>query len=134
ATGGLVMTVTAGRVMVGDNDVGTQHANLQHHASQYFLLIPGAKRLVSRLRKTKIAEAEEVWLRALHFGGGHRLASANHTEIFIELGTHRVLSALTESREKRDGVNSVFATEDRERAAVFVIRMRGDTHHSPGAR
>src|SRR6185295_2346389 len=101
------MTVTARRVVIGDDDVGTKQSNLQHHAPQYFPLAPRAKRFFSRLRKTKIAEAEEVRLGALHFGGGHRLASTNHAEIFVQLGTDCVLPALTESREQRDRVHSV---------------------------
>src|SRR5215212_691680 len=128
------MAVTTRRIVVSDNDVGTKQANLQHHASQDFFSVPGGKRLFSRLRKTKIAKAEEVRFRALHFGGGHRLARADNAELFVELGTDCVLAALTESRKKRDGVDAVFATQDCECAAVFVVRVRRDTHHSPRAR
>ncbi len=72
-----------------------------------------------------------MWLGALHFSRGHRFACANHTELFVELGTDGVLSALAESREERDGVNSVFAAENGECAAIFVVRVCGDTHHCP---
>src|SRR5215212_604472 len=99
------MAVTAPRIMVSDNDVGTKQANLQHHASQDFFSVPGGKRLFSRLRKTKIAKAEKVRFRALHFRGGHRLARADHSEFFVELGTDCILPALAESRKKRDGVD-----------------------------
>src|SRR5215204_4792775 len=128
------MAVTTRRIVVSDNDVGTKQANLQHHASQDFFFVPGGKRLFSRLRKTKIAKAEEVGFRALHFGGGQRLPCADNAEFFVELGTDSVLPALAESRKKRDGVDAVLAAQDRKRAAVFVVRMRRDTHHSPRAR
>src|SRR5262249_7784349 len=135
ATRRLMIAVTARRVVIRDDDVRTQQANLQHHASQdFFFTAPDRVRLFRGLRKTKIAEAEEVWFRALHFSGGHRLARADHTELFVELRTDRVLSAFAEGREKRDGVHAVLAAQDRERAAVLVVRMRRDTHHRPGAR
>src|ERR1044072_7919339 len=119
------MAVTAGRVVIGDDHVRAQHANLKHHASQEFFLTPGTKRFFGGLRKPKIAEAEEVWLGALHFGGGHCFPRANHAEFFRERGTDGVLSAFTKSREERDCVNSVLATENRERAAVFIVRVSG---------
>src|SRR5829696_8123238 len=128
------MTMTTARIVVGDDHVGTEHANLQHHAPQHFFLIPGAKRLFSRLRKAKIAKAKEVRLRALHCGGGPCFASANDAELFVKLRTDSVLSAFTKRGEKRDSVDSVLAAENRERAAVFIVRMRGDTHHGPGTR
>src|SRR6185369_2668568 len=128
------MTVTAGRVVICDDHVRAQQANLKHHASQKFFLTPGTKRLFGRLGKTKITEAEKVWFRALDFSRGHRFARANHAEFFVELGTDRVLTAFTKSREERDGVNSVFATQNGERAAIFVVRVCGDTHDCPRVR
>src|ERR687889_763867 len=101
-----MITVTASRVVISDDEVGTQQADLQHHASQHFFFTtPDRVRLFSRLRKTEILEAEKVGFRALHFGGGHRLASANDAELFVEFRTDRVLPAFTEGREKRDGVH-----------------------------
>src|SRR5215212_10061158 len=117
----MVMTVTARRVVIRNDDVRTQQSNLQHHASQQLLLTPCAKRLFSRLRKTEIAKAEEVRLGALHFGGRHRLARADHAELFVELGTDGVLPAFNKRGEKRDGVDSVLAAKDRQCAAVFVV-------------
>src|SRR3954452_1194090 len=101
-----MITVTARRVVIRDDDVGAQESNLQHHASQHFFFTaPDRVRLVSGFRKTKILEAEKVWLGALHFGGGHRFARANHPKLFVKLGTDRVLSAFAKRREERDGVH-----------------------------
>src|SRR5215216_7489838 len=110
------MTVTAGCIVIGDDDVRAQQANLQHHPAQYFFFTPGAKRLFGRLRETEIAKPEEVWLGALHLGSRHRLACANHAELFVKLGTDCVLSALAKSREQRNGVNAVLATKNSQRA------------------
>ena len=55
-----MMTVTAGRVVIGDYDVRAQQPDLQHHATQHFFLAPGAKRFFSGLRETKITKAQKV--------------------------------------------------------------------------
>src|SRR5262249_30262238 len=104
------MTVTAGRVVIGDDHIRTQQTNLEHHASQNFFLAPGAKCFFGRLRETKVTEAEKMRLGALHFSGGHGFAGADHSELFVEFGTNRILPAFTESREQRNSVHSVFAT------------------------
>src|ERR1044072_572918 len=62
------------------------------------------------------------------------VSRANDAELFVKFRTDGILSAFAESREKRHGVDAVLATQDRERAAVFVVRMRRNTHHSPRAR
>ena len=95
-----MITVTARRVVVCDDDIRTQQSNLQHHASQDFLFTaPNRVRLFSRLRKTKILEAEKMWFRALHLGGCHRLARTNDAEFFVEFRTDGVLPAFAEGRE-----------------------------------
>src|ERR1051326_287265 len=94
------MTVTAGRVVIGDDHVGTQQANLKHHAAQELFLTPRTKRLFGGLRKTKIAETEEVRLGALDFRGSHGFSRANDAELFVEFGTD---SVLTRSEERRVG-------------------------------
>src|SRR5687767_1602582 len=106
------MTVTAVRVVIGDNDVRAQQTNLQHHAAQHFLFTPGTKRFFRRFRKTEITKPEEVWLGALYFSGSHRLACANHAEFFVEFRTNSVLSALAKRREERNSVNAILAAKD----------------------
>jgi hypothetical protein len=64
-----------------------------------------------------------VWFRALDFGGGHRLARANDAELFVKFGTDGVLSTFAESRKRETVWNAVLATQNRERAAVFVVRV-----------
>src|SRR6476661_7212381 len=120
-----MITVTTCRVVVRDDDVGSQQANLQHHASQHFFFTaPDSVRFFSGLRKTEVLKAEKMWFRALHESGGHRLARTNDAELFVKFRTNCVLPAFAESGEERDRVNAVLAAQDRERAAVLVIRMR----------
>jgi hypothetical protein len=48
ATGSLMMTVAARRIVIRDDDVRTQQTNLQYHPSQHFSFTPGAKSFFSR--------------------------------------------------------------------------------------
>ena len=93
------MTVTTRRVVIRDDRIGTKQANLKDHTSQNFLLAPRTKRLFSRFRKTKIAEAEKVWFGTLHGGSGYRFACANHPEIFVEFRADRVLTAFADYKK-----------------------------------
>ena len=130
ASGGLMMTVTARRVVISDDDVGTQPPDVEHHAAQQFRLTPGAKRLFGRFRETKVTETEEVRFRALYFGRGHRLTRANDAEVFVEFGTDGVLSAFAEGRKQRDCVHAILSAQNSQECCRLHHRD-GRRHTSP---
>ena len=126
----LAVVVTGGGV-IGDDHVGAKLANLQHHAPQCFFMSPEPESFVARFRKSKILQAQKVWLGPLNLRRRHRLVRANGAHLFIQLWPNRVLSALAVRRKQTDRMRPKLVPHHDERRAVFIIRMGRHTHHCP---
>src|SRR5215213_6059164 len=92
-------------------------------------MAPDAQRLFRRFREAEVAQAQKVWLRALHLRGRDGLARAYRAQLFVKLWANRILPAFAESGKDRHSMNAVFAAQHRQGCSVLVIRVRGDAHH-----
>ena len=94
---GLMMTVTCDGIVIGDDDIRAELANLENHPAQRFITSPDAKRFVGGLRETEIAQAQKVRFGALNLRGLFSLARANRAQLFVEFRPDVVLPTFTES-------------------------------------